>query len=383
MSGPSGTTPSASACSREASCTATPSQPCPLDTQTRRSTAVSAASISAVVLGLVLYACSTCHAAADCLSHPPFLAVPLLTPGAAGWLKSSLAAPAVAAKYKGVLNGIGKCAAQCCAVLPGQPAHGVLYTTRWQRWQQQQQHLQRRRGPLCLLAVQAGPAQAFLPSVFCAGPPPPPPPPPPPLLLQTHPFWDACHRCPPAAPLSQHLCCLHPSPSTADTSFWDPATDPLIPACFDAQRQEGKALCKRFLQEVRAAERAVHRQSERRSWGVLAWALPPDAQACILSGHLTSLSNASQGLGLTVDPSKPLVAVVSRLVPQVRVIDYASCTRSYAPPDHTVNSLCCLHFPGTKSARCGRGHAAPALRRQSKGCLTCMRRPRPLLPSPV
>ncbi|GLC45319.1 hypothetical protein PLESTB_000309300 [Pleodorina starrii] len=56
-----------------------------------------------------------------------------------------------------------------------------------------------------------------------------------------------------------------------DTEEWDPATDPLLPANYDAERPQGKALCKKFLQ---------------------------------------------QGLGLSVDPRKPLVAVVSRLVPQ-------------------------------------------------------------------
>lgn len=37
-------------------------------------------------------------------SRPPF---PLPPAGAAGWLKSTLAAPVVQAKYSGVLNGIG------------------------------------------------------------------------------------------------------------------------------------------------------------------------------------------------------------------------------------------------------------------------------------
>ncbi|KAI3425281.1 hypothetical protein D9Q98_009048 [Chlorella vulgaris] len=65
-----------------------------------------------------------------------------------------------------------------------------------------------------------------------------------------------------------------------DTTFWDPSTDPSLPACFTPQQQEGKALCKRFLQE---------------------------------------------GLGLSVDPKKPLVAVVSRLVPQkgIHLIEHA------------------------------------------------------------
>ncbi|KAL4430366.1 hypothetical protein ABPG77_002172 [Micractinium sp. CCAP 211/92] len=65
-----------------------------------------------------------------------------------------------------------------------------------------------------------------------------------------------------------------------DTVFWDPANDPFLAACYDAAHQEGKALCKRFLQE---------------------------------------------GLGLSVDPSKPLVAVVSRLVPQkgIHLIEHA------------------------------------------------------------
>jgi len=56
-----------------------------------------------------------------------------------------------------------------------------------------------------------------------------------------------------------------------DTEEWDPTTDSMLPATFSAELPGGKALCKRYLQ---------------------------------------------QGLGLTVDPSKPLVACVSRLVPQ-------------------------------------------------------------------
>ncbi|KXZ52394.1 hypothetical protein GPECTOR_9g438 [Gonium pectorale] len=56
-----------------------------------------------------------------------------------------------------------------------------------------------------------------------------------------------------------------------DYSEWDPASDPLLPANFDAERPAGKAACKEFLQ---------------------------------------------RGLGLEVNPRKPLVAVVSRLVPQ-------------------------------------------------------------------
>ncbi|EFN53763.1 hypothetical protein CHLNCDRAFT_25546 [Chlorella variabilis] len=65
-----------------------------------------------------------------------------------------------------------------------------------------------------------------------------------------------------------------------DTTFWDPAIDPHLPACYTPQQQEGKALCKRFLQ---------------------------------------------QGLGMTVDPKKPLVAVISRLVPQkgIHLIEHA------------------------------------------------------------
>jgi glycogen synthase len=56
-----------------------------------------------------------------------------------------------------------------------------------------------------------------------------------------------------------------------DLEEWDPAVDPVLPANFSADTPLGKALCKRFLQ---------------------------------------------RGLGLREDPDAPLVAVVSRLVPQ-------------------------------------------------------------------
>lgn len=56
-----------------------------------------------------------------------------------------------------------------------------------------------------------------------------------------------------------------------DTALWDPGMDPLIPAPYTPEQLEGKALCKRYLQ---------------------------------------------QGLGLDVNPDKPIVACITRLVPQ-------------------------------------------------------------------
>ncbi|CAK0748133.1 hypothetical protein CVIRNUC_001816 [Coccomyxa viridis] len=56
-----------------------------------------------------------------------------------------------------------------------------------------------------------------------------------------------------------------------DTALWDPAKDPLIAAPFSADQLDGKALCKRYLQ---------------------------------------------QGLGLDITPDKPIVACITRLVPQ-------------------------------------------------------------------
>lgn len=56
-----------------------------------------------------------------------------------------------------------------------------------------------------------------------------------------------------------------------DTDMWDPSNDELLPATYRPSAMGGKRLCKRFLQE---------------------------------------------GLGLDVDPSKPLVACITRLVPQ-------------------------------------------------------------------
>lgn len=39
-----------------------------------------------------------------------------------------------------------------------------------------------------------------------------------------------------------------------DCEEWNPATDALLPANFDADRPAGKALCKEFLQKVGARE---------------------------------------------------------------------------------------------------------------------------------
>ena len=66
-----------------------------------------------------------------------------------------------------------------------------------------------------------------------------------------------------------------------DTDVWNPATDPYLPACFSSQVPEGKAMCKAYLQ---------------------------------------------RGLGLEEAPDKPLVAVISRLVPQkgIHLIEHAA-----------------------------------------------------------
>jgi starch synthase len=66
-----------------------------------------------------------------------------------------------------------------------------------------------------------------------------------------------------------------------DTDVWNPATDPYLPACFSSQIPNGKSLCKKYLQ---------------------------------------------RGLGMNEDPEKPLVAVISRLVPQkgIHLIEHAA-----------------------------------------------------------
>lgn len=65
-----------------------------------------------------------------------------------------------------------------------------------------------------------------------------------------------------------------------DTVSWDPATDTVLPAQFSASAPQGKAICKKYLQ---------------------------------------------MGMGMDVDPNKPLVAVISRLVPQkgIHLIEHA------------------------------------------------------------
>lgn len=92
-----------------------------------------------------------------------------------------------------------------------------------------------------------------------------------------------------------------------DTEMWNPATDPLIPACFSAAVPDGKALCKRFLQ---------------------------------------------QGFGMDISPDKPLVAVISRLVPQkgIHLIEHSV--------GRTVGQ-------GGQFVLLGTGHAAGGLQRMA------------------
>jgi len=94
-----------------------------------------------------------------------------------------------------------------------------------------------------------------------------------------------------------------------DTKEWDPSCDELIPAPFTAHRPEGKALCKRYLQE---------------------------------------------GLGLKVDASAPLVACITRLVPQkgVHLIRHALF--------HTRDQ-------GGQAVLLGSGHSDPDFRALAAG----------------
>ncbi|PNW71709.1 hypothetical protein CHLRE_16g665800v5 [Chlamydomonas reinhardtii] len=94
-----------------------------------------------------------------------------------------------------------------------------------------------------------------------------------------------------------------------DCEEWNPATDALLPANFDADRPAGKALCKEFLQK---------------------------------------------GLGLEVDPRKPLVAVVSRLVPQKGI--------------HLIKAaLFRTVEKGGQFVLLGSGHSDPAFRQLADG----------------
>ena len=88
-----------------------------------------------------------------------------------------------------------------------------------------------------------------------------------------------------------------------DNVTWNPATDPFLPACFSSYVPEGKAICKAYLQ---------------------------------------------RGLGLEEDPDKPLVAVISRLVPQkgIHLIEHAAV--------HAVEN-------GGQFVLLGTGHAAGGL----------------------
>ena len=90
-----------------------------------------------------------------------------------------------------------------------------------------------------------------------------------------------------------------------DVETWNPATDPLLPANFSSSFPQGKALCKQYLQ---------------------------------------------QGLGMDVNPDKPLVAVISRLVPQkgVHLIEHSV--------GRTVSQ-------GGQFVLLGTGHAAGGLHR--------------------
>ena len=160
-----------------------------------------------------------------------------------------------------------------------------------------------------------------------------------------------------------HYCCPPPPClqvrgilNGIDTVEWNPSRDPYLAANYNAQFLEGKQLCKRYLQQVGpaacrtaaalstacrlhghgclrgvclyAAAAAAAAASARR----LPLLPPPPRAAChpalpvLRAGGWRPfpLSRPSrlcpppllQGLGLETDPTKPLVAVVTRLVPQ-------------------------------------------------------------------
>ena len=94
-----------------------------------------------------------------------------------------------------------------------------------------------------------------------------------------------------------------------DTEAWDPATDASLPACFSAAHPGGKALCKRYLRRA---------------------------------------------LGMDEDPSKPIVAVISRLVPQ----------KGLHLIEHAVGRSVAL---GGQFLLLGTGHADGGLRRAAEG----------------
>ena len=118
-----------------------------------------------------------------------------------------------------------------------------------------------------------------------------------------------------------------------DTALWDPVTDPFLPAPYSAADTSGKALCKRCAEWVAAGPavpapwsrtlQCLSRQGHANppDCAHMSWQTYPAAcmGGCMHADMVTRFPLARYlqlGLGLEEDARKPIVACVTRLVPQ-------------------------------------------------------------------